>query len=379
MAYKDLIKNMTKELSMFQKLGGNIYAPKQELPYYQRLRSAARSYQREFGERIPYEKVYADCGIKFDRNYYHFTEFVNGLSKVADENGFVDTIKTKKASPEETELKSYLNFHAKEAGVSPGEYLILMTDYRYQSLTISGDYVGYLQEKFNKAYPDGMVKNLKVENTNLYWALKHFQKYAPVELSYNEALAFFGMQNTSKHQPLPFTQQPKFTEQVAMEKLTELYPDRKVDDIFSDQPKLYYNIVKLAVKNDQTVSQWFDSHGISYTQGNTVSRLSKFQVDAKEHEEKLLAMKEEYLKDYNLENADQIDLFRINLEITKKIGQELYGAKQEDEVLEGPFTTTQENTETTAPVQPEQTIAIVDNKQLTVLTNANANEANCEQ
>ena len=253
MAYKDLIKNMTKELSLFQKLGGNIYAPKQELPYYQRLRSAARSYQREFGERIPYEKVYADCGIKFDRDYYHFTEFIDGLSKVADEKGFVDTIKTKKAGPEQTELKSYLNFHAKEAGVAPGEYLILMTDYRYQSLTISGDYVSYLQEKFNKAYPDGMVQNLKADNTNLYWALKHFQKYAPVELSYNEALAFFGMQNTSKHQPLPSSQSPKFTEQVAMEKLSEIYPDRKADNIFSDQPKLYYNIVKLAVKNDEIV------------------------------------------------------------------------------------------------------------------------------
>ena len=375
MAYKDLIANMTKELSLFQKHGGNIYAPKQELPYYERLRSAARSYQREFGERIPYEKIYADCGIKFDRDYYHFTQFIEGLSMVADKNGFVDSIKTKNCSPEETELKSYLNFHAKEAGVAPGEYLILMTDYRYQSLTISGDYVGYLQEKFNKTYPDGVVKNLKADNTSLYWALKHFQKYAPVELSYNEALAFFGMHNASKHQPLP-TQPPKFTEEIAMEKLENLYPDRKVDDIFSDQPKLYYNIVKLAVKNDQTVSQWFDTHGLSYTQGITVSRLSKFQVDAKEHEERLLSMKEEYLKDYDLENVDPIDIFRINLEITKRIGQELYGEKQEDEVL--PTTPTTEETEEvleTTATQPE--IIVVDNKQPITLTNIS--ETNFEQ
>ena len=375
MAYKDLIANMTKELSLFQKHGGNIYAPKQELPYYQRLRSAARTYQREFGTRIPYEQVYADCGIKFDRDYYHFTEFVKNLSKVADKNGFVDSIKSKNCSPDETELKSYLNFHAKEAGVAPGEYLILMTDYRYQSLTISGDYVSYLQEKFNKAYPDGMVKNLKADNPNLYWALKHFQKYAPVELSYNESLAFFGMHNASKHQPIP-TQQPKFTEEIALEKLTELYPDRKVDDIFSDQPKLYYNIVKLAVKNDQTVSQWFNSHGLNYTQGNTVSRLSKFQVDANEHEEKLLAMKEEYLKDYDLENADPIDLFRINLEITKRIGQELYGEKFEEETAEesSPIQTTEAISQngTDTPI-------IADIKQHIDLATANINQSDIEQ
>lgn len=324
MPYIDLIENMKKEIAVYQKLGGDIYAPRRELPYYERLRSAARAYQREHGEKISIEQVYTDCGIKFDRDYNNFAHFVSGLSKVADQDGFVDSIKTKNASSQEVELKSYLNFHANELGISPGEYLILMTNFRYKSLTISGDYVAYLQEKFIKAYPDGQVRNLKAENPNLYWGLKHFQQYAPEKIGYNDALAFFGMTNVSSHKP-PEPQQTTSNDEDILSQLSSLYPDRNIVDIYKSNPKLYFKIVESAVDQNQTVSQWFYSHGMNYAQGNNVSRLSKFQVDANEHETKLLAMREEKLQQYDLSQADEIDMFRINLEIAKQIGKELYG------------------------------------------------------
>lgn len=324
MAYKDLIVNLSKEIDMFQKLGGNVYSPRRTLPFYERLRSAGRAYQRETGEKIPMEQIYSDCGVKFDRDYYHFTLFLENLKSFATTNNKVDSLKRTHATPTEIEAKSYLNFHANEIGLAPGEYLILMTDYRFENLTISGDYVGFLQQRFSKAYPNGLVKNLKAENTSLYWALKHFQEYAPEELSYDEALAFFGMKNIStKKPPEPKNIKP-IVESEVVEDLTDLFPTREIKDIYTLDPKLYYNVVKLAVRSDQTVAQWFASHGMSYAQGNQCSRLSRYQVDANEHETMLLSMREELLQEYDIENADNIDMFRINLDIAKRISKELY-------------------------------------------------------
>ena len=309
-------------------MGGNIYAPRRELPYYERLRSAGRAYERETGEKIPMEQIYSDCGIKFDRDFYVFSQFLEGLGEIATPEGFVDSIKSNKAPRSQVELRSYLDFHANEIGLAPGEYLILMTDYRYQNLTISGDYVSYLQEKFTKAYPTGQVKNLKAENPSLYWGLKHFQEYAPFELSYDDALGFFGMQNMSARKgPQPVTGRIP-DENKVLEELFETYPDGNIEGIFKDNPKLYYKVVRLAVSQDLPVTTWFENHNIAYPQGNDVARFSKFKVDAKEHEEKLITLRDKYLEEYgDLSQLDNIDLFRIHLDVAKKVSVELYGKK----------------------------------------------------
>ncbi|MBQ9793191.1 MAG: hypothetical protein IJW32_05615 [Clostridia bacterium] len=359
MAYKDLVTNLTREISMFQKLGGNIYSPRRTLPFYERLRSAGRAYQRETGEKIPMEQIYSDCGIKFDRDYYHFTLFLDNLKSFATADNKVDSLKRTKATQTETEAKSYLNFHANEIGLTPGEYLILMTDYRFENLTISGDYVGFLQQRFSKAYPDGLVKNLKAESPSLYWALKHFQEYAPEELSYDEALAFFGMKNISTKKP----PEPKITKPIVeseiVEELTELYPTREIKDIFTNNPKLYYDIVKLAVRSDQTVQQWFSTHGMSYAQGNQCARLSRYQVDAHEHEAMLLSMRAELLQEYDTENADNIDMFRINLDIARRISKELYPDRHisEEETMTNDVTSTQD--ESTVLPETQQNVDVV--------------------
>lgn len=364
MAYKDLIGNLSKEISMFQKLGGNIYSPRRSLPYYERLRSAGRAYQRETGEKIPMEQIYSDCGVKFDRDYYHFTLFLDNLKSFATKDNKVDSLKRTRATQTETEAKSYLNFHANEIGLSPGEYLILMTDYRFENLTISGDYVAFLQQRFLKAYPNGLVKNLKAENTSLYWALKHFQEYAPEDLTYDEALAFFGMKNISKRKP----PEPKTTKTIVeneiVEELTELYPTREIKDIFTNNPQLYYDIVKLAVRGDQTIQQWFNSHGMSYTQGNQCARLSRYQVDAKEYEAMLLSMREELLQKYDIENADDIDMFRINLDIAKQISKQLYPDRHIEESISEESYPPTESTNLANP-QQESAVVVENNADLT--------------
>lgn len=330
MAYKDLIQNLTKEISVFQKMGGNIYSHAKSLPFYERMRSAGKSYQRETGEKISTEQIYLACGIKFNKDYFNFSQFLQKLDKYATEEGYVDCIKTNKASEEEIELRSYLSHHARELNLAPGEFLILMTDYRFQNLTIAGDYVSYLQKRFDRECPDGTVRNLKSENNSLHWALKHFQQYSPVELSYDEALAFFGITNLSRHKPPEPKDNVKITEENVIKSLTELYPDGNIKNLYDQNSKLYFRAVKMAVKGDQTLTQWFKDHNFSYTQGNANARLSKFRVDAKEHEQMLLELKDKYLSEYDTQNLDDIDMYLVNLEIAQKISNELYGEKVEE-------------------------------------------------
>ena len=360
MAYSNLIENLTQELALFQKMGGDIYAPRRTLPYYERLRSAKRAYKRETGKDLTAEDIYRDCGIKFNRDYHVFSQFVEGLSKIATPDKKVDIIKTSKLPADKVELKSYLNFHANNLGISPGEYLILMTDYRYESLTISGDYVANLQARFNKAYPRGVVSNLKAENASLYWALKHFQEYCPEDLSYNEALAFFGLKNISARGPED-TKQAPINEDYIVGKLEEKYPTREIKDIFSNDPKLYYTVVKLAVRNDQTVSQWFDSHGMKYAQGNNCTRLSRYRVDAQEHEQMLLGLRDELLQEYDTTNADAIDMYEINLDITKRIAEKLYGKTQDSSETEQQTNTQPEEiSQEVIALQPPEEVASID-------------------
>lgn len=334
MAYRNLIENLSKEIQLFQKMGGNIYSHAKSLPFYERIRSATKSYQRETGEKILPEQVYADCGIKFNKDYYRFSQFVQKLGNHATPEGFVDCIKRTNATEEQVEARSYLTHHSRQANLAPGEFLILMTDYRFENLTIAGDYVSYLQKRFETECPDGTVKNLKSENTSLHWALKHFQQYAPIELSYDEALAFFGIKNLSKHKPPEQKENIKINEKEVIQNLTERYPDGNIKNLFSQDSKLYFQVVKLSVKNDQTLSQWFEDRNFTYTQGNANARLSKYRVDAQEHEQMLLSLKEKYLSEYDTQNADEIDMYQINLEIAHKIGKELYGEKVEDSAQE---------------------------------------------
>ena len=105
MAYSNLIENLTQELALFQKMGGDIYSPRRSLPYYERMRSAKRAYEKETGKELSYEDIYRDCGIKFNRDYNTFSQFVEGLSTIATPDKKVDIIKTSKLPADKVELK----------------------------------------------------------------------------------------------------------------------------------------------------------------------------------------------------------------------------------------------------------------------------------
>ncbi len=329
MTYKDYVTNLKREIETYVKMGGNIYDGKRVLPYYEKIRYATKLYKSENDVQIEIEDVYKDCGIKFNRDYNNFLNFTRGLEKFADKNGFVDQIKKSNASKEEVELKSFLDFHARETGISPGEYLILMTNFRYKTLVIAGDYVKHLQEKIQKEIPDGVVRNLKRTHSEIYYGIKHFQKYSPQPISYNEALDFFGLIDGNIRTQAEKGGANEVDEDKLLASLSAEFPDKKID-AFSTSTN-YRFVVRAARSNDQTINQWLDNHGFDYTSASNVLRLSKFQVDATEHEQKLMSMREELLKEYNTKNADDVDMFVINSNIAKRIGNALYKDDQTEQ------------------------------------------------
>lgn len=330
MPYADRIESLSKEINLFIKNGGNVYSPRRTLPYYNRLRYAVRLYEKETGEKVEYDKVYQDCGINFSRDYYNFTIFHNSLQKVADKDGYVDCIKLNSAPPEQVELRSYINFHSLDVGLTPGEYLVLMTDFRYKNMMVAGNYIDHLQRHFNEHYPNGTVKNLKTEDPETYWKLDHFKNYFPADITYDEALAYFGIRNLSKRKP-PNEEGVQINENMLIERIRKTFPDGKIQESITSMPEIYRDVLKLAAKTGQPVSEWFKERDFDYTKGINVARFAKFKVDAKSHETKLLTLKNHYLKDYNLEGLDEVDIFKVNLEIAKKIATKLYGSPTEDE------------------------------------------------
>lgn len=343
--YKEYIESLTKEINKYVENGGNIYTPKRQLPYYEKVSYAADLFEKETGIHLEdYSMIYKDCGFNYSKSFYKFSEMKNQLSLITDENGYVDEDKAKDNKRTHDNIRSYLNTHSLELGITPGEYLILMTDYRYKNLMVTGDYIKHLQSLFDKRYPSGKVKSLKREDPELFWKVDHFRNYFPGRISYDDALAFFGITNINDYkkpdyQPLPLN------ENILLEKLQQAFPDGKIGKDFTSMRQEYYNAIRLAAKSGLTISEYLKENGFDYTAGITISRFSRFKLndeDAKAHETKLLTLKNHFLREYNLEGLDEVSLFEINLEVAKKVSQAIYGEQKAevsefDKILSGLF------------------------------------------
>ncbi len=334
--YKDYILELTKNINDYINQGGNIYTPKRQLPYYEKVSYAAELFEKETGIHLDeYSSIYKDCGINYSKHFYKFSQMKNKLALITDENGYVDEDKAKDNKLAHNSVRAYLNAHSLELGITPGEYLILMTDYRYKNLMVGGDYIKHVQELFDKRYPSGKVKGLKQEDPELFWKVDHFRNYFPGRISYDDALAFFGITNISdfkrtNYQPLPIN------ENILLEKLQLAFPDGKIGNDFTSMRQEYYNAIRLAAKSGLTISDYLEKNGFEYTAGINISRFSRFKLneeDAKAHETKLLTLKNHFLREYNLEGLDEVKLFEINLEVAKKVSQAVYG-EQRAEVSE---------------------------------------------
>lgn len=307
--------NLGKRISTFVKLGGDIYADTKTLPYYESMRYVKKEYEKELGEKVSMEQMYSLCGIKFDRDYRAFQVLQADISKFADPNNCVDIIRTT-AIREQSNVYDRLKTMANKYEVSPFDFLTFMTPYRFSSGRVQGDSISRLKEDLLEAYPSRDLEGIRWDRPDLYERLRSLNKSLPEALSMQDLAGFLGFHNERFSQTKP---EVKIDEKEILANLTELFPDRDVSGITSVSPADYQKVVRLGFVNDQTPQQWLETRGFSFPTAVDMPRLSTTKVDLDDRLAEINGLRSEYIKEYDTENADNIDMFHINLDVMKRV------------------------------------------------------------
>lgn len=306
--------------------GGSIYDKKNDLPYYDSLRYVKSCLTKESGREVSFEEVYALCGFKFDRNYHEATEeykqFLSFYEKVrgfSDENGNVDAMRdpnVRKIDDTYNQLKNY----ADKYDTSPFDFLVLMTGYKFKKAYIPINYVDYLSQRLKQAYPKGNIDGIKREHPDLYESIRHLRKYLPEQLSMQEVAEFLGVSNDRFGEEKLHT---KINKQQLLQELAEVCPDRNVTHLQDINVDLYRKSIELSRMEDKTPYQWFDENQFNYDFKINVARLSKASVDTNARAKKLLEMRADFLDNFDLENVDDIERYKISIEMLKYVNEQI--------------------------------------------------------
>ena len=182
MDYYSYVANLKKEIAKFVSLGGDIYTPRRQLPYYEKLRTAAKYAKEQLGKDLSIEDVYLECGIKFDRDFNRYENLMKVLKICADKDGYVDLATIKGTLSEQYQILKDLSA---KSNFTPSEFLIVMTPFRTKEVITSGNYLENIRRGLSKYYPDGVVRDIKRQHNDVYEQIRHFQKYSPVPISYD--------------------------------------------------------------------------------------------------------------------------------------------------------------------------------------------------
>ena len=145
---------------------------------------------------------------------------------------------------------------------------------------------------------------------------RSLNKSLPEALSMQDLAGFLGFHNERFSQTKP---EVRIDENEILANLTGLFPDRDVSGITSVSPTDYQKVVRLGFANDQTPQQWLETRGFSFPTAVDMPRLSTTKVDLDDRLAEINGLRSEYIKEYDTENADNIDMFHINLDVMKRV------------------------------------------------------------
>lgn len=313
------IANLEQRIRTFIKLGGDIYADTKSLPYYEPMRYAKKEVEAELGEKVSMEYMYSLCHIKFDRDYRAFQLLQADISKYADENNCVDIIRTT-AVREQDYTYDRLKTMANKYGVSTFDFLTFMTPYHFSSGRVHGDSISRLKEDLLEAFPSRDLQGIRWNRPDLYERMRSLNKSLPASLSMQEVAGFLGFYNEKFSQTRP---EVRIDEEEILANLTTLFPNKDVSGITSVSPSDYQKVVRLSFGSDQTPQQWLADHGFTFPTAVDMPRLSTTKVELDDRLKEINELRSEYLKEYDTENADNIDMFHINIEVMQKVVGEL--------------------------------------------------------
>lgn len=312
--FKDKIENLKNRINDFIKQGGDIYAGKRQLPYYEYMHIVKRRMEEYYGIKLTMEYMYSLCGINFDREYNAHKSVVDRLKLYADENGCVDKIRTEEIKAKDTVYTDLKNLAAKQ-NVSMLDYLIFMTPYHFSVGRVVGDSIAKLKKDLLKAYPDRNLKGIRYDNPNLYERLRTVKQMLPERLTMQELATFLGFSN-DKFLDKKENVNPK--EMQVLEELSKIFPNREVSNLTKVAPALYYKIVRISFAHDQTVQQWLKDKGFSYITSNAGTRLSATQISMSERQKEMLPLKKKYTNKIYKDNMNNFEKFHADLKIMQK-------------------------------------------------------------
>lgn len=312
--FTDKIETLKKRIDEYVEQGGDIYAGKRQLPYYEYLHALKRRMETYYNSEFSVEYMYSLCGITFDREFNNHNSVCDRLAVYADKDGCVDKIRTDEIRAKDNVYTDLKNLAAKH-NVSMMDYLIFMTPYRFSAGRVVGDSITKLKKDLLKAYPDRDLTGIRYDNPNLYERLRNVKQMLPVRLTMKELAEFLGFSNKKF---LDKKEDIREKEMQVLEELSKTFPNKDVSNITNVAPALYYKMIRVSFAYDQTAQQWLKGKGFTYKTSNAGSRLSANQISNEEREADLLPLKNKYLKNIHKNNLSEIERFYLNLEVMQK-------------------------------------------------------------
>ncbi len=322
------IENLKNKIEEYIGNGGDIYAPRRELPYYEYMRGIKRSLEKELEREVLFDEVYGLCGINFDREYHEnvveyqrFLSFYERVCRFADEKGYVDSMRKGEVRAVDNTYEQLKNY-ADKYGCSPFDFLVLMTGFKFERATVQVDYVSYLSQELLKAYPDGNIEGIRWSRPDLYEGIRHLRKYMPESASMQDVAEILGVYNERFSVK---KLEVNLDKSAVLQKIHELCPDGNATKLKDMDLTTYNEVIALARSEDKTPFQWMSENNLRYDFEVNMPRLSKAKINTEERANMLLAMREEFLAEYNLEGVDDITRFNVNLQVMQQVLQRVYG------------------------------------------------------
>lgn len=319
--YKDKIYNIKIEIdSYLQRSGNSIYVAQKSLPFYERMRSFIKSYKQEFGITLTLEEVYELAGHPYNKDYGTM-KYIKSQAELVAKDGFIDDLKDRSVGSAYTKLRVMAN----SRDISIYDFAVLMTGYRFSYAIVKADYLEFLKAELLNAYPNRDVSGIKRDNAELYEKVRHALKYLPDFSSTAQLLEHLGFDIDRK----PQIKSSLIDEKEICKQLLQLYPDKKITNLTTRAKLIYRSIVILARNKGQHIGEWLKERGFDHTQKTDAPRLAQVKVDEEKRYKLLISMRNEYLKQYEYDNATDIEKFKIDLAIAEQISKDLTQSKQE--------------------------------------------------
>ena len=308
------IIELKKRIEDYIQAGGDIYAPKRQLPYYNYLTDTVKYIRKNTGMDVAVEDVYRLCGINFNREFNHYKEFLTKLKPFV-KNGYADEIRTqtgRSSSNVYTMLKSF----ADKYNTTPFDFLVLMTGFRFSNCYIKTDYVETLKSELLEAYPNRDIGGIRWEHPELYEKLRIVHKSTPGSRSINDIVVSLGFANRN----MQLSSTSRVDEINVVNELEKLYQTRQIVNLREINPELYYKVLHCCRKANKTTVEWCKKHNFTYVAGQSHLRLSKTKMDkanADNRAQMLINLKIKALNTINFDKSDPVESFEANLKATQ--------------------------------------------------------------